>query len=239
MFKDLKKTVQQLADPKRAASVSRYFKTGKGDYGEGDVFIGLTVPRSRVIAKEFGNLSLTDVEKLLKSKIHEERMISLLILISQYKKADVKNKKEIYELYLTNTAYINNWDLIDLSAEYIVGDYLHNKSQNDEAKNVLQNLARSESVWERRIAIMSTFAFIKVGDYKTTFEIAHILLHDKHDLIQKAVGWMLREVGKRISEKTEIEFLNKHYKTMPRTMLRYAIERFPEEKRKQYLLGFI
>lgn len=238
MFEELQKEVQQQSDPVRAVAVARFFKTGKGEYGEGDTFVGLTVPQCRLIARQYASLSFSDTTKLLRSKVHEERMIALLILISQYKKGDCATKKKIFDLYLGSTKYINNWDLIDLSAEYIVGEYLF-VTQKGKKRDIslLKKLAHSESVWERRIAMLSTFQFIKNGSSSETFEIADILIADRHDLIQKAVGWLLREVGKRVSEEEEKEFLKKRYKIMPRTMLRYAIERFPEEERQRYLRG--
>lgn len=230
----LRTKLKGLADPQKAEFVARYFKTGPGEYGEGDIFLGITVPAQRQIAKKYLNLSLADVEKLLKSKIHEERLTSLMILVEKFKKATPDQQQAIYELYLRNTAQINNWDLIDGTAEYIVGPYLQ-----DNDKSVLTKLARSDSIWERRIAIMATYHYIKQGNADETLRIAEILVNDLHDLIQKAVGWMLREVGKRCSQEIEEAFLKKHYKTMPRTMLRYAIERFEPSRRQAYLSGTI
>ena len=226
--------LKKLANPKKAIGVARFFKTGKGEYGEGDVFLGITVPQIRIVAKQCKDLSLKEIEKLLQSKIHEERLVALIILVNQFKKEDEDKQKKIFDLYLSSTKYINKWDLVDASAEYIVGAYLINRS-----KAILKKLALSISIWERRIAIMATFQFIKQKQYEHTFIIAKILLKDDHDLIQKAVGWMLREVGKRISEAIEETFLQQHYQQMPRTMLRYAIERFDEKKRKKYLNGLI
>lgn len=226
--------LKKLANPKKAIGVARFFKTGKGEYGEGDIFLGITVPETRVVAKQYKDLSLKEIEELLQSKIHEERLLALIILVNQFTIADETKQKQIFDMYLANTKYINNWDLVDLSAEYIIGEYLMNKS-----KNILKKLAQSKSIWERRIAIMATFQFIKQKQYEYTFIIAKMLLKDEHDLIQKAVGWMLREVGKRISEAIEETFLQQHYQQMPRTMLRYAIERFDEKKRKKYLKGSI
>lgn len=226
--------LKKLANPKKAIGVARFFKTGKGEYGEGDVFLGITVPQIRLIAKKCADLTLKEIQKLLQSKIHEERLLALIILVNQFKKADEGNQKQIFDLYLSNTKYINNWDLVDCSAEYIVGGYLMNRS-----KNILKLLAQSNLLWERRIAIMATFHFIKQKQHEHTFTIAKILVKDEHDLIHKAVGWMLREVGKRISEAIEETFLQQHYQQMPRTMLRYAIERFDEKKRKKYLNGLI
>ncbi len=237
MLHQLKNDIQKAVNPKKAKFLGRFFKTGKGEYAEGDVFLGLTVPQSRIIVKKYRDLSLTDCLKLLQSRLHEERLIALLIMVYQFEKGDEKMRKEIYDLYLANTNYINNWDLVDLSAGQIVGTYL---SQHTASCNlVLVSLAKSTNLWERRIAIIATFALIRSGEYEKTFTIADILLHDKHDLIHKAVGWMLREVGKRISQDVEEKFLKSRYKIMPRTMLRYAIERFEEGKRKKYLAGII
>lgn len=215
--------LQKAADPEKAQFLARYFKTGKGEYGEGDIFLGLTVPQVRTIAKKYKDLSLSDIQKLLKSKFHEYRLTALIILT--YK----KNTKDIVTLYLRNTRYINNWDLVDLSARDIIGGYLI-----DKPRDILYRLAKSKNLWERRIAVLATFAFIKNKDFKDSFAIAEILLHDKYDLIHKAVGWMLREVGK-IDQKAEEDFLKKHYQTMPRTMLRYAVERFTPDKRALYM----
>ncbi len=226
--------LKKLANPKKAIGVARFFKTGKGEYGEGDIFLGITVPQIRIVAKQCKDLSLKEIEKLLQSTIHEERLLALIILVNQFKKADEDKQKQIFDLYLSNTKYINNWDLVDVSAEYIIGGYLINRS-----KTILKKLALSTSIWERRIAIIATFQFIKQKQHEHTFIIAKILLKDDHNLIHKAVGWMLREVGKRISEAIEETFLQQHYQQMPRTMLRYAIERFEEKKRKKYLNGSI
>ena len=225
----LKKELKKISSPKQAEVLQGFFKTGKGEYGEGDIFLGVKVPEQGKVADKFQELSLKDLEKLLNSKIHEHRMTSLFILIKQYKKADEREKKKIFDFYLKNTKNINNWDLVDLSAPKIVGDYLLNKP-----RNVLYKLAKSENLWERRIAIVSTWIIIRNNEFDDTLKIAKILLNDKHDLIHKAVGWMLREVGKR-DQKIEEEFLKKHYLKMPRVMLRYAIERFEEKKRKFYL----
>jgi 3-methyladenine DNA glycosylase AlkD len=221
--------LRNLANKKNAEAAQRYFKTGAGEYGEGDKFLGIRVPVLRKLAKEYQTVTIEEVEQLLKSPIHEERMLALLILTRIYSKGDGSVKKEVYELYLNNTKFINNWDLVDVSAEHIVGNFLL-----DKAKNPIYLLAKSENLWERRISIMSTFCFIRRGQYSETLKIARILLHDKEDLIHKAIGWMLREVGKR-NLTTEEEFLKGHHKKMPRTMLRYAIEKFPESKRQRYL----
>lgn len=230
MVEDIKKEVKKFHDQEKARFLMRFFKTAKGEYAEGDIFYGLTVPQSRKIAAKHKILSIKEIISLLKSPVHEERLIALLLLIERFKNHS-EERKEIYEKYLENTKYINNWDLVDLSADKIVGEYLRDKD-----KSVLQKLANSENLWDKRISIIATFQFIKEDKSETeTFRIADILLHDQHDLIQKAVGWMLREVGKRISEEKEEEFLKSRYKTMPRTALRYAIERFSIEKRKHYL----
>ena len=193
----------------------------------------MTVPDTRKIAKRYKEMGLQDIQILLNSKIHEERLTALLIMIEQQKKASEEKKKELYNFYLKNTKNINNWDLVDLSSRFIIGEYLLNKN-----REILYKLARSESLWEKRISIISTCAFINKNDFLDTLKISEILLNDKHDLIHKAVGWMLREIGKK-DKKTEEQFLKKHFKEMPRTMLRYAIERFPENERKAYLKGEI
>lgn len=221
--------ISKLKNKKRAEISSWFFKTGKGQYGEGDKFLGLTVPQQRLIAKKYSQIPLAEVLKLLKSPFHEHRLTSLLILVNKYQKSDEKEKSKIFSFYLKSTKLVNNWDLVDLSAGKIVGEFLINKN-----KSTLYKLARSTNLWERRIAIVASYAFIKNNEFTNTLKISEILVGDTHDLIQKAVGWMLREVGKR-DQNTEEEFLKKHYKTMPRTMLRYAIEKFDEDKRKFYL----
>lgn len=227
--------LRKLADKKRAKLLQGYFKTGKGEYAQGDIFIGLTGPQVRAIAKKYRNLPLRDVEKLLHNKIHEFRLTALFILYDQFRKTGGASKKIIFEFYLANTKWINNWDLVDLSAKYIVGGYLMEKSGE---RNILYRLAKSKSIWERRIAVLGTFLFIDRKNFRESFKIAEILLHDKHDLMHKAVGWMLREIGKR-DEKALVDYLSTRYKTMPRTMLRYAIEKFDEKRRTQYLHGQI
>ncbi len=229
MLKQLLKDLRKLANPEKAKFLAGYFKTGKGEYGEGDLFLGLKVPQTRIVAKKYWQLPLTELEPLIISKIHEERQVLLMILVLKNKKASESEKKQIYDFYLKNTKYINNWDLIDGSAEYIVGSYLADKN-----KNILYELAKSESIWERRIAMLSTFGYIKNNKFVEALKIAELLLKDQHDLIHKAVGWMLREIGKK-DQKIEEEFLKKRYKVMPRTMLRYAIEKFDEKKRRFYL----
>ena len=224
-----KKELKEISNPRQAKILRRFFKTGKGEYGEGDIFLGVKVPDQRKAANKFNELSLKDLEKLLNSKIHEYRMSTLFILIKQYEKADEKERKKIFDFYLKNTKNINNWDLVDISAPKIIGNYLLEKP-----RKILYKLAKSNNLWERRIAIISTVAFIRNNEFDDTLKISKILLQDKHDLIHKAVGWMLREVGKR-DQKVEEEFLRKHYLKMSRVMLRYAIERFEEKKRKFYL----
>jgi len=231
----VKKELNKYANPQKAKISSRFFKTGKGEYGQGDVFLGISVPNQRKVAGDFKELPLSQTAKLLQSRVHEHRLTALLILVSQFQKGEEKIKKQIFDLYLKNYKYINNWDLVDLSAPKIVGAYLLEKP---EKRKVLYQLACSNNLWKKRIAMLSTYTFIKNNQFTDTLKIAEILLDDKHDLIHKAVGWMLREIGK-IDQKEEELFLKKHYKTMPRTMLRYAIERFAEKKRKSYLEGKI
>lgn len=233
MLKNLRKILRKLANDEQAKILSHFFKTGKGEYGAGDKFLGIKVPVSRQIAKQFFNLSLNEIRELLNSPIHEERLIALFILIEQFRKADDQKKKIIYDFYFSSLSQVNNWDLVDLSAEKIIGAYLLKRD-----RGILFKLARSKNIWERRIAIVSTFQFINNGMFDTTFKISEVLLHDDHDLIHKAVGWMLREIGKK-NLKAEEDFLKKHYLKMPRTMLRYAIEKFPEKKRQAYLKGKI
>lgn len=247
----LKNDIKKAADPEKAKVLQRFFKTGKGEYGEGDIFLGITVPAQRKIAIQYKNLRLEDIQKLLQSKIHEERLIALLILVHRFDQGENPEKKEIVDFYLANTKYINNWDLVDLSADKILGEYLffcHSRENGNLVKNLsgspigvgddtLFKLAVSENLWERRIAMISTYAFIKRGESALGLSIAEKLITDRNDLIQKAVGWMLREVGKRCSREIEEAFLVLHYKDMGRTSLRYAIEHFSEKRRKEYLLG--
>ncbi len=227
--KDVQKSLRSVARPDRVEQLQRFFKSGPGEYAEGDILIGVYVPDARKIASEFKTLSITEIKKLLKSKIHEERFVALLILVDQFKIGIRNDQETIYNLYLDNTKYINNWDLVDASAHLIVGPFLEGKS-----KKILEELAKSEDLWKRRIAMMATFHEIKKSKFKTALKIAKILLNDSHDLIHKSVGWMLREIGKRDLE-TEEQFLEKHSTKMPRTMLRYAIERFPKEKYRYFL----
>jgi 3-methyladenine DNA glycosylase AlkD len=228
---DIGRRLEELADKEKAQVLQRFFKTGPGEYGEGDVFLGIRVPELRKLAKEYEGIALKEAEQLLRSSIHEQRLLALLILIRNFSKGDVGVRKRIYELYLKNTRYINNWDLVDVSAEHVVGAYLMERNREQ-----LYRLAKSDSLWERRISILSTFHYVKHDEFSETLRISKMLLSDEEDLIHKAVGWMLREVGKRHLP-TEEKFLRVHYKMMPRTMLRYAIERFPEPKRQRYLKG--
>lgn len=230
ILSEVKATLNRYANKEKAEVLQRFFKTGKGQYAEGDIFIGVTVPVMRKMAKENLDLELNIVVSLLKSLIHEERLLSLLILVLKFQKGDLRSKQKIYSLYLEHTNYINNWDLVDLTAKYIVGSFLFDKDRKP-----LYKLAKSNNLWERRVSILSTFYFIGCNDFTDTLKLSEILLADKHDLIHKAVGWMLREVGKR-NLVIEEKFLAKYSKLMPRTMLRYAIEKFPEQKRKQWLL---
>jgi 3-methyladenine DNA glycosylase AlkD len=227
----IKKELHALKDPEKAEILSRFFKTGKGQYGEGDIFLGIKMPKQRIIAKKYIDTDLDEIQKLLTSPVHEHRMVALLILTYKYPKSTEKEKKKIVEFYLSNTKYINNWDLVDVTTPKIVGEYLLYKPNE---RKILYNFAKSANLWKRRIAILSTFTFIRNRDFKDAFKISEILVNDKHDLIHKAVGWMLREIGKK-DLAAEENFLQKHYRKMPRTMLLYAIERFPEEKRKHYM----
>ena len=231
MLEELKKELREFANPEKAKSLQRFFKTGKGQYGEGDVFLGVKVPMQRQVAKRYIDLNFQEIQELLNSKIHEERLTALIILTLKFKKAKKDNftKRQIFEFYLKNSDRVNNWDLVDLSAPNIVGEFLQK-----EDTGILRQLAKSQNLWERRIAIISTAPFIRNRSFGETLAISDILLNDKHDLIHKAVGWMLREIGKRNKDVLEL-FLQQRHKEMPRTMLRYAIEKFPEEERKKYL----
>jgi 3-methyladenine DNA glycosylase AlkD len=229
MLTQIKNDLAQLSNPEKAKQLSRFFKTGKGQYGEGDSFLGIPVPEQRKVAKRYLALPLEDLQTLLRSEVHEHRLTALLILVAKYEKTDKAGKETIFQFYLKNIEKINNWDLVDLTAPKIVGDYLFNK---DTA--LLFKLAKSKNLWERRIAILSTFIFIRNNKFQDALRISELMLHDKHDLIHKAIGWMLREIGKRDQEKEE-QFLKKYAVIMPRTMLRYAIEKFDKEKRKFYL----
>jgi 3-methyladenine DNA glycosylase AlkD len=229
-FKAIHAELQLLADPAKARLFARFFKTGPGEYGEGDRFFGVSVPQIRKIVKAHRQAADSEILKLLRSPYHEERLTALLILVEQYRRGDASRKKDIYELYLANTDRINNWDLVDTTAPHIVGDHV---SRND--LSVLTRLALSGNLWERRIAMLSTGYFIRKGGSREALQIAELLVNDTQDLIHKAVGWMLREVGKRCSLESECSFLDRYAAVMPRTMLRYAVERFPEKLRGKYM----
>jgi 3-methyladenine DNA glycosylase AlkD len=228
---DVESELQRLADPADAEVLRRFFKTGPGEYGEGDRFLGIRVPRLRALARTSRSLPHEQVLTLLRAPWHEARLLALLLLVEQYRRGTAAERAAIYDAYLGHTRYINNWDLVDSSAEHILGAHLR-----PENLTALERLARSESLWERRMAILATFHWIRQGEFRPTLRLAGLLLEDPHDLIHKAVGWMLREVGKR-DLRVEEEFLLPRYRRMPRTMLRYAIERFPESRRQQYLRG--
>jgi len=226
--------IRRLANKGIAKNSLRFFKTKKGQYGYGDIFLGIRAPKIRLIAKKHVNISIVDMKILIQSKYHEERFLGLIILVNKYSKTkDKKTKNQLYKIYISSFKYINNWDLVDVTCPYITGKHLIDKD-----RSILYKWAKSDDLWTKRIAMVSTFSFIRQNDLEDTFKIAEILLQDKHDLIHKAVGWMLREAGKRDLEKEEI-FLKKYYRDMPRTMLRYAIEKFPESKRQDYLKGTI
>jgi len=229
MIDKILKELKSKKDEETAKILSRFFKTGKGQYGEGDIFWGIRVPVLREMVKHFKEASLKDIQELLNSKVHEHRMIGMFILIEKYKKAE--NKKEIFDFYLKNTKNINNWDLVDLTAPNILGSYL---LENKKERKILYSLVKSKNLWERRISILSTFTLLRNKEYEDTLKISEILLKDEHDLLHKAVGWMLRELGKRDKE-VEIKFLDKYYKIMPRTMLRYSIEKFNLKEKQKYM----
>jgi len=228
VLSQLEKDIQNAADPKRAIICRSFFKTGPGQYGEGDIFIGITVPALRNLCRKYHGLSLAETERLLKSPVHENRLAALLILTEQFHRGSGKNRKEIHELYLRNLKSVNNWDLVDASASVLVGHYLE-----DKVRTVLYRLADG-GLWERRVAVVATFHFIKKHDFKDTLKLCERMMTDTEDLMHKAMGWMLREVGKRDTAALE-KFLSRHCKVMPRTMLRYAIEKFPEKKRAGYM----
>lgn len=232
MVDQIRRELRAKADPEKAAFFPRFFKTGPGEYGEGDKFIGITVPNQRSVAKNFKNLSLHEIGTLLDSEWHEERLTALIIMVNQFKRADTSKRKRIYEFYLDNTDRINNWDLVDTSARDIVGDYIF---ANQQQITTLYKLAESKVLWERRIAIIATYYFINKGEPDLTIKLAQKLMHDKEDLMHKATGWMLREMGKRCDRQLLINFLEEHAREMPRTMLRYSIEHLNESDRKKYL----
>ncbi len=223
-------SLRQHIDAEKAIVLPRFFKTGKGEYGEGDQFLGITVPNIRLVAKQYGHAPLEVVNRLLDSEWHECRMCALLILVMQYKKATEEHKQAIFDLYLSRTERINNWDLVDLSAPGIVGEHLYSCAD----RSMLYHLAESPLLWEQRIAMVSTLTFIRKGDFDDTFALADKLVGSRHDLMQKAVGWMLREMGKRDIALLRI-FLDKHAATMPRTMLRYAIEKMDNAERHEWM----
>ena len=226
--------IRALANKEIAQHSLKFFKTDKGEYGHGDLFLGVRAPKIRLIAKKHIDISITDMKTLIQSKYHEERFLGLIILVNKYAKTkDKKNRNQLYKIYVSSFKYINNWNLVDVTCPHVTGKHLIDKD-----RTILYKWAKSEDLWTKRIAMISTFSFIRKNDLEDTFKIAEILLHDEHDLIHKAVGWMLREAGKR-DLKREETFLKKYYKTMPRTMLRYAIEKFPETKRQKYLKGTI
>ncbi|MCD4701030.1 MAG: DNA alkylation repair protein [Candidatus Aegiribacteria sp.] len=230
---EISRELRVFAEPERARIHQRFFKTGRGEYGEGDKFLGIRVPYIRKLVRKFRDLSLADTEKLLHSRWHEERLFALLILVDSFKRGGGELRENIYNLYMSSTQWINNWDLVDLSAPHIPGAWLYDRDRRS-----LYGFAESNDLWKKRIAIISTQYFIRRNDFSDALAISEKLINDNHDLIHKAVGWMLREIGKRNLEAEE-KFLRKHYKNMPRTMLRYAIERFPEERRQKYLKGVI
>jgi len=226
--------IRKLANEEIAKHSLRFFKTGKGEYGYSDIFLGVRAPKIRLIAKKHIDISIVDMKILIQSKYHEERFLGLIILVNKYSKTkDKKTKNQLYKIYISSFKYINNWDLVDVTCPHVIGKHLIDKD-----RSILYKWSKSDDLWTKRIAIVSTFSFIRQNDLEDTFKIAEILLQDKHDLIHKAVGWMLREAGKRDLEKEEI-FLKKYYRDMPRTTLRYAIEKFPESKRQAYLKGTI
>lgn len=227
--KEIQQELEQYIDPVKREYLPNFFKTGKGQYGEGDRFLGIVVPHTRLVAKRYKEESFEVMAALLQSEWHECRLCALLMLVERFKKSDEKQKKEIFEFYLSQTDRINNWDLVDLSAPTIVGEYL-----KDKPREVLYRLADSQLLWDQRIAVVSTYTLIKNHDFVDILSLAERLLHHKHDLMQKAVGWMLREMGKRDKDLL-VQFLEKYSKVMPRTMLRYAIEKFPDEERKEFM----
>lgn len=233
MSGDIRARLRKRADPARVPILQRFFKTGPGEYGEGDVFAGITVPDLRDLCRECRDTAIPQILELLASTVHEERLLALMLMVDAFKRGTDARKRDIYRLYLANTKFINNWDLVDSSAAQIVGAWLSTRSRAP-----LRRLARSSSLWERRIAIIATLFFIRQDDLDETFRIADLLRTDDQDLMHKAVGWMLREAGKRNPE-TQREYLKTRYRRMPRTMLRYAIERFPEAERRRYLAGTI
>ncbi len=233
MIKDIRKQLKTLDNPQKAGELKRFFKTGPGEYGEGDVFRGITVPQLRKVAKQYKDMEIDQTLELLHSKYHEDRLLALMIWVIKFPKCSAADQKKLFKLYISSSDYVNNWDLVDLACPNIVGAYLLDKDRKP-----LYKLARSKNLWENRMAVLATFTFIRQGDYTDNLAIADILLNHEHDLIHKAVGWMLREIGKQ-DMAVEEEFLKPRYNNMPRTMLRYAIEKFEETKRQKYLKGKI
>jgi len=231
MLEKLKKEMQNSTNEKKAKNLQRFFKTGKGQYGEGDIFIGIMAPEMRKLAKKYSGMPLIKIQELLNSEIHEHRFVALVILVNKFEEANEIDRANIFNFYLKNTKNINNWDLVDASAHNIVGNFLFEKD-----KKILYELSRSEDLWKKRISIVSTLSFIRQNKFEDTFAISELLLGDSHDLIHKAVGWMLREVGKKDIEILK-DFLRQHYENIPRTTLRYAIEKFEENERKRWLRG--
>ena len=227
--KEIQQELEQYIDPVKREYLPNFFKTGKGQYGEGDKFLGIVVPNTRIVAKRHKDAPFEVMAELLQSEWHEGRLCALLMLVERFKKCDENGKKEIFDFYLAQTARINNWDLVDLSAPGIVGEYL-----KDNPRDVLYRLADSDLLWDQRIAVVSTYTLIKNNDFIDILALSERLLYHKHDLMQKAVGWMLREMGKRDKDLL-VQFLEKYCKTMPRTTLRYAIEKFPEDERKEFM----
>ncbi len=227
---DAQQALRKVARPDRVESTKRFFKAYPGGYSEGDQFLCCSVPATRLVAKDFYSMPLPELSKLISSKWHDDRLLALIILVRQYQKGSELERQAVYDFYLKHIAHVNNWDLVDSSAEFIVGEHLL-----DKPRDLLEKLARSSDLWERRVSMVSTFQFLKNGDPTTTLHIAEILLHDPHDLIQKAVGWMLREMGKRVDRAVLLEFLDQHAHEMPRTMLRYSIEHLPPDKRAHYM----
>ena len=231
--KEIRTRLHKLGDKQKAQFLQGFFKTGPGGYGEGDIFLGIRVPELRKLSHEYKTLTAQEVLPMLRSPINEERVLALLLLVRSFSKGTASVRKQIYKMYLDHTQYINNWDLVDISAPYIVGAFLKDKS-----KKPLYQLAKSNNLWERRIAVMATFHFIRDHRFSETLKISKMLLLDQEDLIHKAAGWMLREVGKRDMGCEEL-FLKEHCKQMPRTMLRYSIEKFSQSKRRMYLDGAV
>lgn len=230
VLQEVKNELLSLADSDTAIHSQRFFKTGKGEYGEGDVFLGIRVPVLRQLAKKHRQLALKNIQSLLRSQYHEQRLLAVIMLVNRYKKSDDSSAALIFSSYINNTKYINNWDLVDVSAPNIIGAHLYKKN-----RKLLYALCRSDNLWERRIAIISTLYFIRNSDYNDCLKITELLMHDPQDLIHKACGWMLRETGKK-SEPTLIAFLDKYAAIMPRTMLRYALEKLPEKLRHTYMM---